>query len=105
MGTGVGIMLTPSVNIVQSAFPENQQGEISGLSRSVSTWDRPWAPRSGHDPGLRPRRRHRAYGIAIGVLAFMGLLGLVAAISIPRARGTERERDAPSTAAEGRSQG
>jgi hypothetical protein len=29
-------MLTPSVNVVQSAFPEEQQGEISGLSRSVS---------------------------------------------------------------------
>lgn len=29
-------MLTPSVNVVQSAFPEVQQGEISGLSRCVS---------------------------------------------------------------------
>ena len=29
-------MLTPSVNLVQSAFPEEQQGEISGLSRSIS---------------------------------------------------------------------
>lgn len=29
-------MLTPSVNVVQSAFPEEQQGEISGLSRSIS---------------------------------------------------------------------
>jgi hypothetical protein len=29
-------MLTPSVNLVQSAFPEAKQGEISGLSRSVS---------------------------------------------------------------------
>ena len=29
-------MLTPSVNLVQSAFPEEKQGEISGLSRSVS---------------------------------------------------------------------
>jgi nitrate/nitrite transporter NarK len=29
-------MLTPSVNLVQSAFPQEQQGEISGLSRSVS---------------------------------------------------------------------
>ena len=36
LGLGVGLMLTPSVNIVQSAFPEEQQGEISGLSRSVS---------------------------------------------------------------------
>jgi predicted MFS family arabinose efflux permease len=29
-------MLTPSVNIVQSSFAEERQGEISGLSRSVS---------------------------------------------------------------------
>jgi MFS family permease len=36
IGLGIGVMLTPSVNVVQSAFPENQQGEISGLSRSVS---------------------------------------------------------------------
>jgi len=36
MGVGVGLMLTSSVNVVQSAFPEKDQGEISGLSRSVS---------------------------------------------------------------------
>ncbi|MFB9646134.1 MFS transporter [Microbacterium terregens] len=36
IGLGLGIMLTPSVNVVQSAFPEEQQGEISGLSRSIS---------------------------------------------------------------------
>jgi MFS family permease len=36
IGLGVGVMLTPSVNVVQSSFPEAQQGEISGLSRSVS---------------------------------------------------------------------
>ncbi len=36
IGLGLGVMLTPSVNIVQSAFPEQRQGEISGLSRSVS---------------------------------------------------------------------
>jgi MFS family permease len=36
MGLGVGMMLTPSVNLVQSAFPEEKQGEISGLSRSIS---------------------------------------------------------------------
>ena len=32
----LGVMLTPSVNVVQSSFPEELQGEISGLSRSVS---------------------------------------------------------------------
>jgi len=36
MGVGVGIMLTASVNLVQSAWPENVQGDISGVSRSVS---------------------------------------------------------------------
>jgi predicted MFS family arabinose efflux permease len=36
IGAGVGTMLTPSVNVVQSSFPEKRQGEISGLSRSVS---------------------------------------------------------------------
>ena len=36
IGFGLGTMLTPSVNIVQSSFPEDMQGEISGLSRSVS---------------------------------------------------------------------
>ena len=33
---GSALMLTPSVNVVQSSFGEEQQGEISGLSRSVS---------------------------------------------------------------------
>src|SRR5260370_22307148 len=35
-GVGVGVMLTSSVNVVQSSFPDEDQGEISGLSRSVS---------------------------------------------------------------------
>jgi MFS family permease len=35
-GAGVGVMLTSSVNVVQSSFPEADQGEISGLSRCVS---------------------------------------------------------------------
>ena len=99
MGTGVGIMLTPSVNVVQSAFPESQQGEISGLSRSVSNL--------GSSIGTAIAGTilvsdlgdgHQAYGIAILVLAFMGLLGLVAAIFIPRAK-TPAGAETPSTAA------
>jgi MFS family permease len=35
-GAGVGVMLTSSVNVVQSSFSEADQGDISGLSRSVS---------------------------------------------------------------------
>ena len=36
MGLGVGMMVTSSVNVVQSAFPEKDQGEISGVSRAAS---------------------------------------------------------------------
>ncbi|MGW4325280.1 MFS transporter [Nocardia sp. NPDC004573] len=36
IGLGLGVMLTPAVNVVQSSFGEDEQGEISGLSRSVS---------------------------------------------------------------------
>ena len=36
LGLGIGLMLTPSVNVVQSSFSEERQGEISGLSRSIS---------------------------------------------------------------------
>ncbi|HEY1574617.1 MAG TPA: MFS transporter [Pseudonocardiaceae bacterium] len=35
-GLGTGTMLTSSVNVVQSSFPDTDQGDISGLSRSVS---------------------------------------------------------------------
>jgi MFS family permease len=105
MGTGVGIMLTPSVNIVQSAFPESQQGEISGLSRSVSNLGSSLGTAiAGTILVSELGNANQAYGIAIGVLAFMGLLGLVAAIFIPRAE-SPAGADASSTAAEAASQG
>jgi MFS family permease len=36
LGAGTGIMLTSSVNLVQSSFGDADQGDISGLSRCVS---------------------------------------------------------------------
>jgi MFS family permease len=36
IGFGAGAMLTASVNVVQSSVPEDDQGALSGLSRSVS---------------------------------------------------------------------
>jgi MFS family permease len=36
IGFGAGIMLTASVNVVQSSVPEADQGALSGVSRSVS---------------------------------------------------------------------
>ena len=35
-GAGIGVMVTSSVNVVQSSWPDSDQGDISGLSRSVS---------------------------------------------------------------------
>jgi MFS family permease len=100
MGTGVGVMLTPSVNVVQSAFPENLQGEISGLSRSISNLGSSLGTAiAGTILIADLGEAHQSYGIAIAVLAFMGLLGLVAAIFIPRTE-IPAGADAPSTAAE-----
>ena len=83
IGLGVGVMLTPSVNVVQSAFPEELQGEISGLSRSVSNL--------GSSLGaavagtiLVSNIGDRSYAAAMIVLACIGIVGLVAAMFLPR---------------------
>ena len=94
MGTGVGVMLTPSVNVVQSAFPEDKQGEISGLSRSVSNLGSSIGTAiAGTILVADLGDGHQAYAIAIVVLAFMGLIGLVAAVFLPRAQAPEAAED------------
>ncbi len=84
MGLGVGVMLTPSVNVVQSSFSEQLQGEISGLSRSVSNLGSSLGTAIAGTilfSGLADPKR--SYGIAVVVLAFIGLLGLGAAVLLP----------------------
>jgi MFS family permease len=86
LGVGVGIMLTPSVNVVQSAFPENLQGEISGLSRSISNLGSSIGTAIAGTilvVGLADPKR--SYAVAMIVLAVMGLIGLAATIFIPSA--------------------
>ncbi len=85
IGLGLGVMLTPSVNVVQSAFPEHLQGEISGVSRSVSNLGSCFGTAIAGTilvSGLADAQR--AYGVAMIVLAFIGLAGLGAAILLPR---------------------
>jgi MFS family permease len=85
IGGGCGTMLTPSVNVVQSAFPENLQGEISGLSRSVSNLGSSIGTAIAGTilvAGLSDGQR--SYGIAMAVLAFIGLLGLGATVMLPK---------------------
>src|SRR5690606_14115582 len=82
IGLGVGAMLTPSVNVVQSSFPEERQGEISGVSRSVYNL--------GSSLGtavagtiLVANLTDRSYGLAMVALGIAGLIGLVAALRLP----------------------
>jgi MFS family permease len=83
IGLGLGVMLTPSVNVVQSAFPEAQQGEISGLSRCISNL--------GSTLGtgiagtiLVSSLDKNSYAAAMIVLAAFALVGLGAALKLPR---------------------
>ncbi|WP_078912263.1 MFS transporter [Streptomyces sp. NRRL S-646] len=91
IGLGLGVMLTPSVNVVQSSFPEERQGEISGLSRSVSNLGSSFGTAisgtilvSGLSKG--------AYAAAMITLAAIGLGGLAAAALLPRETGPRNTR-------------
>ena len=85
MGFGVGAMLTASVNVVQSAWPESVQGDISGVSRSVSNLGSSLgvalagsvlvaASAAGNPPFLT----------AILVVGAFAVVGWVAALLLPR---------------------
>ena len=82
IGLGVGVMLTPSVNVVQSSFPEERQGEISGLSRSVSNLGSCLGTAIGGTI-LVSGLTDKSYGLAMIALAVIGLIGLGAAVFLP----------------------
>ena len=85
MGLGIGTMLTSSVNVVQSAFPEKDQGEISGLSRSISNLGSSFGTAvigSILITTLLPQTQ--TYGLALIAVIIASIVGLVAAMLIPR---------------------
>jgi MFS family permease len=95
IGLGVGVMLTPSVNVVQSSFPEEQQGEISGLSRSISNLGSSFGTAiAGTILVSDLASGNTTYVIAMVVLAAFALAGLAAALMLPdeTERVTLRER-------------
>jgi MFS family permease len=84
IGLGLGVMLTPSVTVVQSSFPEEQQGEISGLSRSVSNLGSSFGTAiAGTILVSDLASGNRSYALAMVALALAGLIGLVAALFLP----------------------
>ncbi len=91
IGLGLGGMLTPSVNLVQSSFPEERQGEISGLSRSISNLGSSFGTAiAGTILVSVIATGNRAYAWAMVALVMFGLVGLGAAMLLP----TKLEREA-----------
>jgi MFS family permease len=82
-GLGVGVMLTSSVNVVQSSFPERDQGEISGLSRSVSNLGSSLGVAIAGTIIVAQLAGNREYGLAIIVLGVFAAIGLLAAFLMP----------------------
>jgi len=90
IGVGLGTMLTPSVNVVQSSFSQDRQGEISGLSRSVSNLGSCLGTAVAGTilvAGLTTTPE-RGYGLAMAALGVVGMAGLAAAARLPRAAAT-----------------
>jgi MFS family permease len=84
VGLGLGAMLTPSVNVVQSSFPEKLQGEISGLSRSISNLGSSFGTAiAGTILVSVVATGNRAYAWAMAALIVFGLVGLGAALLLP----------------------
>src|SRR3954463_13990815 len=92
MGVGVGIMLTASVNLVQSAWPEEVQGDISGVSRSVSNLGSSLGVAiagsliAGAIPG------GGQYFYALVIVGGFAIVGWVAALLMPRNKAGKKAR-------------
>ena len=87
IGLGVGTMLTSSVNVVQSSFPDKDQGEISGLSRSVSNL--------GSSLGIAIAGSvlvttivapAKTYPLALITMIVFACIGLIAALLLPNSQ-------------------
>jgi MFS family permease len=84
-GIGIGTMLTSSVNVVQSSFPDNDQGDISGLSRSVSNLGSSLGTAIvGSVMVAVALPEGKPFGVALAVMLVVSIIGLVLAVLIPR---------------------
>jgi MFS family permease len=85
LGLGVGVMLTASVNLVQSAWPEQTQADISGVSRSVSNLGSSLGVAiAGSVIAGASSSFGRPFAVAIVVLGVFAMAGWIAALLLPR---------------------
>jgi MFS family permease len=84
-GIGIGDMLTASVNVVQSSFPESDQGDISGLSRSVSNLGSSFGTALAGSVIVAVKMpAGKPFAAALTTMLVIALIGLVIAVLIPR---------------------
>ena len=84
-GAGVGVMLTSSVNVVQSSFPDKDQGDISGLSRSVSNLGSSLGTALvGSVLVAVTLPEGKPFAVALIIMLVLTLVGLILAVLIPR---------------------
>jgi hypothetical protein len=78
-------MLTSSVNVVQSSFPDTDQGDISGLSRSVSNLGSSFGTALvGSFLVAVKLPAGKPFAVALTMMLVFTLIGLVLGILIPR---------------------
>jgi predicted MFS family arabinose efflux permease len=78
-------MLTSSVNVVQSSFPDKDQGEISGLSRSVSNLGSSLGTALVGSVLVAVKLPEgKPFAVALIMMLVITVIGLVIAVLIPR---------------------
>ena len=98
-GVGVGTMLTSSVNVVQSSFPEADQGEISGLSRSVSNLGSSFGTALVGSAMVAVKLPEgKPFVVALIMMVVFAVIGLVIAVLLPRGHDRTPEEAAPRPA-------
>ena len=98
-GAGVGVMLTSSVNVVQSSFPDKDQGEISGLSRSVSNLGSSLGTALvGSVLVAVTLPEGKPFAVALIIMLVLTLVGLILAVLIPRQPVKAGESPSPGAA-------
>jgi MFS family permease len=98
-GIGVGTMLTSSVNVVQSSFPEADQGEISGLSRCVSNLGSSLGTALVGSALVAVKLpAGKPFAVALVMMLVFTLIGLVIAVLLPRGHDRTPEEAAPGPA-------
>jgi predicted MFS family arabinose efflux permease len=91
-GAGIGVMLTSSVNVVQSSFPDAGQGDISGLSRSVSNLGSSFGTALVGSVLVAVKMPAGVpFAAALTIMLVITLIGLVLAVLIPRQRAQPSE--------------